>query len=356
MKALIAMSGGVDSAVAAYIMKSRGFECVGCTMKLYDNPDETPENFKSCCSADDVADARSVAYKLGIPYYVFNFKDEFREKVIKNFIECYEKGITPNPCIECNRHMKFAKLFERADILSCDHIVTGHYARVEEKEGKYYLKKAADELKDQSYVLYSLDQAQLSRVIFPLGEMTKQNVRKTAEENGFTNARKPDSQDICFVPGGDYAKVIEQNTGKKYEKGNFVTSDGKILGEHKGIIHYTVGQRRGLGIAAEESLYVLKISPENNTVTLGKVSELFKKSITVSNVNWISGEIPQGELLCKVKIRYRHPEKPAKITPLENNRVRIDFLEEERAPTPGQSAVFYDGDTVLGGGFIENCQ
>ena len=246
-KALIAMSGGVDSSVAAYIMKEEGFDCIGCTMKLYDNADAGVSRDKTCCSLDDVEDARSVAARLGMPYYVFNFSDDFREKIICKFIDSYERGRTPNPCIDCNRYMKFAKLCERARILGCDFIVTGHYARIYKEGEKYVLKKALDETKDQSYVLYNLTQDILAHTRFPLGEMKKSETREIAEKCGFINAKKPDSQDICFVPDGDYARVIELNTGKKYPPGDFVDKNGNVLGRHKGIIHYTIGQRKGLG-------------------------------------------------------------------------------------------------------------
>ncbi len=353
MKALIAMSGGVDSSVAAYLMKSRGFDCIGCTMKLFDNKEEQVSQGKTCCSLEDVEDARSVAFRLGMPYYVFNFTEDFEKKVIGNFIKCYEKGMTPNPCIDCNRYMKFDCLYERAKVLGCDYTVTGHYARIERQGEKYVLKKALDLTKDQSYVLYSFNQEQLAHTQFPLGELTKVQTREIAEKNGFINASKPDSQDICFVPDGDYARVIEERTGRVYPKGNFIKKDGTVLGEHKGIIHYTIGQRKGLGISAPAPLFVLSINPENNTVVLGDSDDLFSDEFYVSGFNWISGETPQGELRCNAKIRYSQKEQPATVTPLENSRVRIKFDEPQRAVTPGQSAVLYDGDIVLGGGIIE---
>ncbi|MBQ4244429.1 MAG: tRNA 2-thiouridine(34) synthase MnmA [Clostridia bacterium] len=353
MKALIAMSGGVDSSVAAFLMKERGFDCVGCTMKLYENEDIGIPEGRTCCSLDDVEDARSVAFRLGIPYYVFNFTGDFNKNVIDNFIKCYERGVTPNPCIDCNRYMKFDRLYERAKVLGCDYIVTGHYARVEEENGKFFLKKALDPDKDQSYVLYFLNQEQLAHTMFPLGSLTKDKTRETAEKNGFVNFNKPDSQDICFVPDGDYAKVIEERTGRVYPKGSFVGRDGRIYGEHKGIINYTIGQRKGLGISAPEPLYVLSINPENNTVVLGSNDDLFTDELYADNFSWISGEAPTEEFRCSAKIRYRQKEQPATVTPLENNRVKIKFDAPLRAVTPGQSAVLYDGDTVLGGGIIE---
>ena len=350
-KALIAMSGGVDSSVAAYIMKEEGFDCIGCTMKLYDNADAGVSRDKTCCSLDDVEDARSVAARLGMPYYVFNFSDDFREKIICKFIDSYERGRTPNPCIDCNRYMKFAKLCERARILGCDFIVTGHYARIYKEGEKYVLKKALDETKDQSYVLYNLTQDILAHTRFPLGEMKKSETREIAEKCGFINAKKPDSQDICFVPDGDYARVIELNTGKKYPPGDFVDKNGNVLGRHKGIIHYTIGQRKGLGVSAAAPLYVIKIDVEKNTVILGDNEDLFSDTATVEDFNFISGEAPTAPFRCSAKIRYRQKEQPATAYP-DGGKVKIVFDAPQRAITPGQAAVLYSGDTVIGGGTI----
>lgn len=352
MKALIAMSGGVDSSVAAYLIKSQGYDCIGCTMKLYDNEDIGISRSRTCCSLDDVEDARSVAYKIGIPYYVFNFSDGFREKVIEKFVQNYEAGETPNPCIDCNRYMKFDKLYERARILGCEYIVTGHYARIEYDSERYVLKKALDESKDQSYVLYSLTQEQLAHTLFPLGNMRKTEVRQIAEKNGFLNADKPDSQDICFVPNGKYAEFLEYYTGKTYPAGDFLSSEGVVLGEHKGIVRYTVGQHKGLGISSNEPLYVQKINTSNNTVIVGKESELYNREALVRDFNWISGEAPRGEIRCKAKVRYRQREQWATVVPTSETRVKIVFDEPQRATTPGQAAVLYDGDIVLGGGTI----
>ncbi|MGM9527176.1 MAG: tRNA 2-thiouridine(34) synthase MnmA, partial [Oscillospiraceae bacterium] len=281
-KALIAMSGGVDSSLAAKLTKDMGYDCIGCTMKLYQNEEVGVERSRTCCSLADVEDARSVAYKLGMPFYVFNFTDAFRDAVIRKFIESYEKGITPNPCIDCNRYMKFDKLYERARVLGCDYIVTGHYARIEEKNGEFVLKKAIDETKDQSYVLYSMTQEQLAHTLFPLGGMRKTEVRTIAEQNGFVNADKPDSQDICFVPNGDYAQLIELQTGEKSVSGNFVDMQGNILGKHKGIIHYTIGQRKGLGISSTKPLYVCAICPNSGNVILGSNDDLFSTEAEAS--------------------------------------------------------------------------
>ena len=352
MKTLIAMSGGVDSSVAAYLIKSQGYDCIGCTMKLYDNEDIGISHNRTCCSLDDVEDARSVAYKIGMPYYVFNFKDGFREKVIEKFVRCYESGDTPNPCIDCNRYMKFDKLYERARLLGCEYIATGHYARIEEYNGQYVLRKALDETKDQSYVLYSLTQEQLAHTLFPLGSMRKTEVREIAEKNGFFNADKPDSQDICFVPNGKYAEFLEHYTGKAYPEGNFLSVDGAVLGKHKGIVRYTVGQHKGLGIPSEEPLYVKEINTKENTVTLCKEQELYSKEVIVRDINWIAGEAPKGEIRCKAKVRYRQKEQWATVMLIGETTVKIVFDEPQRAVTPGQAAVLYNGDIVLGGGTI----
>ena len=349
MKALIAMSGGVDSSVAALLMSD--YERIGCTMRLFDNPDPDDDSPKSCCSLREVEDARSVCSRMGIPYYVFNFTEDFEEKIIRKFISCYRRGITPNPCIDCNRYMKFDKLLLRAQELGCDLVVTGHYARVEEENGKYLLKKALDPAKDQSYVLYSLTQEQLAHIRFPLGGLTKDEVRRIAAENGFVNAHKPDSQDICFVPDGDYAGFIEQKCGAM-PAGDFVTTDGKVLGQHKGISHYTIGQRKHLGISVGEPIYVVKINAEDNTVALGEESLLFSIVAQVEDFNWINGETPLAPVRCKAKTRYRQKEQPATAHPNPDGSVTVVFDEPIRAITPGQACVLYDGDVVLGGGEI----
>ena len=351
-KALIAMSGGVDSSLAALLTKNAGLECVGCTMKLYSSEEIGLSRTHTCCSLDDVADARSVAYKIGIPYYVFNFTEDFQKKVIDRFVCSYECGLTPNPCIDCNRFMKFDKLFDRAKILGCDYVVTGHYARIEKQDGGYVLKKALDETKDQSYVLYSMTQEQLAHTLFPLGNMQKSEVRRLAEENRFINAAKPDSQDICFVPDGDYGAFLERYTGKKYAPGPFLDTEGNVLGTHKGTVRYTIGQRKGLGIAFGKPMYVKSIDVQNNTVTLAENQELYSDVLTANEFHWISGRIPPAEVRCKAKIRYRHAEQSAAAYPQPDGKVKIVFDQPQRAITPGQAVVLYDGDVVLGGGRI----
>lgn len=351
--ALIAMSGGVDSSLAAKIMMDRGYDCIGCTMKLYSNEDIVVSNPKTCCSLDDVEDARSVCMHLGIPYYVFNFKEEFKEKVIGKFVDCYEHGRTPNPCIDCNRYLKFGKLYERAQILKCDVIVTGHYARIEKRDdGRYHLLKALDETKDQSYVLYTLTQEQLAHTVFPLGDLKKTEVREIAKDAGMINAEKRESQDICFVPDGDYVSFLKKTTGKEYPAGDFVDKDGKVLGTHKGIVAYTPGQRRGLGLALPAPMYVFRLDVENNRVILVYDEDLRNTGALIDDVNWISGEVPAEPVRVQAKLRYHQKEQWATAHPLEDGKVKLVFDEPIRAITPGQAAVFYNGDEVLGGGTI----
>ncbi len=351
-KAIIAMSGGVDSSVAAFIMKEKGYHIIGVTMKLYDNDDIGLDTEGTCCSLSDIEDARSVCYRLGAKYYVFNFKSDFKEKIIDNFIATYENGGTPNPCIRCNRYLKFEKLMQRMRELDYDYVVTGHYARIEKSGDRYILKKAVDITKDQSYVLYNLTQEQLAHIKFPLGEMNKTDARKIAEENGFINADKKDSQDICFVPNGDYAAFIEEYTGKKYPQGDFVDINGNVLGTHKGIIRYTIGQRRGLGLALPCPMYVKEKDLEKNRVVLCLHEELFTRELYADDFNWVSIPEPQESIRCKARIRYNQKEQPATAEVLTNGKVKVTFDRGQRAICKGQAVVLYNGDIVLGGGTI----
>lgn len=353
-KALVAMSGGVDSSVAAYLTQKNGFDATGITLKLFDNDDIGEKREKTCCSLDDIDDARSVCYKIGIPYYVYNFKDSFKDTVISRFINAYESGATPNPCIDCNRFIKFEKLLRRAEELDFDCVVTGHYAVIEYDKGsnRYLLKKAVDSTKDQSYVLYSLTQKQLAKTMFPLGAMTKECVRKLADELGLINAQKHDSQDICFVPDGDYAKFIEQYTGKTYPNGDFVDESGKILGEHKGIIRYTIGQRKGLGLALPCPMYVKEKNLDENKVVLCTNDRLFSKELYATDINLISVDKITSPLHIKARVRYNQPEQPATVEQIDENTLHIVFDEPQRAISKGQAVVLYDGDYVVGGATI----
>lgn len=352
-KVMIGMSGGVDSSVAAFLLQKESLEVIGATMKLYNNEDIDFVSEKTCCSLDDVLDAKSVCARLGIRHYTLNMTDDFKKEVIERFISAYQNGFTPNPCIDCNRYMKFSKMLHKAQELGIDYVATGHYARIEKQGDRYILKKAVDLSKDQSYVLYSLTQEQLKVTKFPLGNYTKQQVREIAEENGFVNARKHESQDICFVPDGDYSKFIEYYTGKTYPCGDFVDMNGKRLGEHKGIIRYTIGQRRGLGLALPASMYVVEKDVDNNKVILGFNDDLFKKEVNVKNISFTACDgLDKPERLC-AKIRYNQKEQPATVTQTDENHFTIVFDEPQRAITKGQAAVLYDGDTVVGGGTIE---
>lgn len=347
------MSGGVDSSVAALLMKEKGYTCMGATMKLYQNEDVGLRREHTCCSLDDVEDARSVAYALDMPYYVFNFADRFKTDVIDKFVHSYETGVTPNPCIDCNRYLKFDKLFQRMVELNYDYVVTGHYAQIDfdENTGRYLLKKAVDHNKDQSYVLWSLTQEQLKHVQFPLGGMEKCEVRALAEAHNFINARKHDSQDICFVPDGDYARFMEDFTGKRYPAGDFLDENGRVVGTHNGAVRYTIGQRKGLGLAMGAPVYVCGKDMQANTVTVGPEEMLFDRIVYADEVNWIAIPELTGPLRVTARTRYHQVEQAATVYPAECG-FRLEFDQPQRAPTPGQAVVLYQGDVVLGGGTI----
>lgn len=351
-KAIIAMSGGVDSSVAALLTKNLGLECIGATMKLFDSDDIVNPRANTCCSLEDVEDARSVAYSLGMKYFVFNFSDCFKDAVIERFINDYENGRTPNPCIDCNRYLKFDKMYQRAMEIGYDYVVTGHYARIEHNGERFLLKKAVDETKDQSYVLYSMTQEQLAHTLFPLGKLRKSEVREIAQEHGFINAKKHDSQDICFVQSGTYADFIKKYTGREYPCGDFKDTSGNVMGRHKGIIYYTIGQHKGLGISSDEPFYVKSICPDDNTVTLCRSEELFTSSLKATDINLISTDRIDEPMRVKAKIRYRQTEQPATVIQLDDNTISVEFDEPQRAITKGQAVVLYDGDNVVGGGTI----
>lgn len=352
-KVLVGMSGGVDSSVAAKILMDKGYDVTGVTLKLYDNDDIVTKETRTCCSLTDVEDARSVAYKLGFEHYVFNFKDKFKKDVMDKFSESYLNGETPNPCIECNRHIKFDKMLQRAEELGFDYIATGHYAHIvfNDKTGRYNMIRPKDRSKDQTYVLYALTQHQLEHTLFPLADYDKVTVRKIAEEAGLINSRKPDSQDICFVPDGDYASYIKKSTGATPQEGNFIDKNKNILGTHGGIINYTIGQRKGLGVTFGKPMFVVEKNVSDNTVTLGEQEELFKSTLYADDVNLISVEKLDGPMRVTAKTRYSQKETPATVVPFKNG-IKVTFDEPQRAISAGQAVVLYDGEVVVGGGTI----
>ena len=341
-KALIAMSGGVDSSVAAYLTQQTGLNCVGGTMKLL------------CGEYADAEDARSVANRLGMDFHIFDMKQQFRHEVMDKFVRCYEAGLTPNPCVDCNRKLKFGALLDAAVALGCDYVVTGHYCRIEKNEatGRWGLYKAVDTAKDQSYFLYALTQHQLAHIRFPLGGLSKEEARQIAQEQGFINARKKDSQDICFIPEGDYLDFIRSYTGKEYPAGDFLDASGKVVGRHNGAIGYTRGQRKGLGLAMGQPVYVLRKDMEGNTVTVGSNEALFSRELIAEDWNFFPFDTLTSPLRCFSKARSRMAEQPATVYPMEDGRAKVVFDEPQRALTTGQAVVLYEGDAVIGGGTI----
>jgi tRNA-specific 2-thiouridylase len=353
-KVVIGMSGGVDSSVAAWLLKEQGYEVMGVTMQIWqdEDPDRVEEN-GGCCGLSAVDDARRVASQLEIPYYVMNFKKDFKERVIDYFMDEYLHGRTPNPCIACNRYVKWESLLKRSLDIGADYIATGHYARIEQlPNGRYALKKSATAAKDQTYALYNLTQEQLSHTLMPVGEYTKDQIRAFAEELNLQVAHKPDSQEICFVPDKDYAGFIEENAGVKIPEGNFVWTDGTVIGKHKGIIHYTIGQRKGLGIAMGRPVVVTGIRPETNEVVIGEAQDVFSRTLRANRLNWMAVEGIDGEARFLAKIRYNHAGAMCTARMVGEDEIECIFDEPVRAVTPGQAVVFYDGDYVAGGGTI----
>ncbi len=354
-KVVVGMSGGVDSSMAAWLLLQQGYDVVGVTMQIWQDEDgDVQAENGGCCGLSAVEDARRVAWQLGIPYYVMNFKEEFKTRVIDHFIGEYTRGRTPNPCIACNRFVKWEALLKRSLEIGADHIATGHYARVERLPGgRYAVRSSVTAAKDQTYVLYGLTQDQLEHTLMPVGAYHKDEIRRMAEEIGIAVAHKRDSQEICFVPDRDYAGFIERSTGVRPPAGNFVDRQGRVLGPHKGIIHYTVGQRKGLGLSMGRPVYVTEIRPETNEVVIGEAEDVFCDRLTCNRVNWMAVDGLHGKVMkASAKIRYAHRGAPCEIEEIGPDLVEVRFSEPQRAVTPGQAAVFYDGEYVIGGGVI----
>lgn len=353
-RVVVGMSGGVDSSVAAYLLKEAGYEVIGVTMQIWqDEAEEVLEENGGCCGLSAVDDARRVADHLEIPYYVMNFKQEFRENVMEYFISEYLSGRTPNPCIACNRYVKWESLLKRSMDIGADYIATGHYAQIEQlPNGRYSLKKSASAAKDQTYALYNLTQEQLSKTLMPIGQYTKDEIRQIAEKIQLPVANKPDSMEICFVPDNDYAGFIEKNTDKKIKPGNFVNTKGEVIGTHKGITHYTIGQRKGLGLSMGHPVFVVEIRPETNEVVIGDNEDVFTHELVAERLNFMSREDFEDGMEVFAKIRYNHKGAVCRLYHEGEDRVRCIFSQPQRAVTPGQAVVFYHEDYVLGGGTI----
>lgn len=353
-KVVLGMSGGVDSSVAAYVLKEQGYEVIGVTLTQIPHDDIYEEAEGGCCSISSVFDAKKVAHDLGIPHYVMNFRGLFERRVIDYFVDEYLQGHTPNPCIACNKFIRFSEFLEKAKGLGADYIATGHYAIVEkdEQRERYLMKKSADNKKDQTYFLHQMTQDQLSHTLFPLGTYTKDKVREIAEKIGLEIHDKPDSEEICFIPDNDHGAFIKRREPDKVKKGNFVDDKGNILGQHKGIVYYTIGQRKGLGVSLGKRVFVKKIDPEKNEIVLGDESDLYKSKLYAEDINLIAYDKLPDELDVKAKIRYSNYESEAKVRPYKEG-VIVEFKEAQRAITKGQAVVFYEEDTVVGGGFIK---
>jgi tRNA-specific 2-thiouridylase len=353
-KVVVGMSGGVDSSVAAYLLKEQGYDVVGVTMQIWQDEDNTVvEENAGCCGLSAVDDARRVANSLDIPYYVMNFKKEFEENVIQYFVNEYKQAKTPNPCIACNRFVKWESLLERSISIGADYIATGHYAKIIQFDnGRYGLRQSATIQKDQTYALYNLTQEQLKRTLMPVGEYTKEEIRNIAEKISLRVANKPDSQEICFIPDNKYANFIEEYTGDKILPGNFVDINGKIIGKHNGIINYTIGQRKGLGLSLGKPAFVVEIRPDTNEVVIGDNKDVFAKGLIANNLTFMPFEKLEGEMELEAKIRYSHKPAKCKIKMRDNDTLECIFEEEQRAITPGQALVLYDGEIVVGGGTI----